>query len=86
MSRQHAPCTDGCELRCIIHADESTVSKISNQFQIDTNERIKLETSIHICRKYKGTVRSICILHPILNGESQSVPGGEETLPAAQTT
>ena len=44
MSRQHAPCTDGCELRCIIHADESTVSKISTLFQIDTNERIKLGT------------------------------------------
>ena len=65
MSRQHAPCTDGCELRCINHADESTVIKISTQYQIDTNERIKLEASIHTCRKYKGTVRSICILHPI---------------------
>ena len=85
MSRQHAPCTDGCELRCIIHAGESTVSKISTQFQIYTNERIKLETSIHTFRKYKGTVRSICILNPTLI-ESQSVPGGEETLPAAETT
>ena len=64
MSRQHAPCTDGCKLRCIIHADESTVRKNSSQFQIYTNERIKLETSFHTFRKYKGTVRSICILHP----------------------
>ena len=52
---------------------------------VETNERIKLETSIHTFRKYKGTVRSICILHPMLR-ESQSVPGGKETLPAAQTT
>ena len=53
MSRQHAPRTDGRDPRCIIYSDESTASKMTTQLQIDTNERIKLETSIHTFRKYK---------------------------------
>ena len=85
MSRQHAPHTDGRDPRCIIYSDESTASIISTQCQIDTNERIKLETSIHTFTKYKATMRSTCILHPMYR-KNQSVPGGEEALPAAQTT